>query len=67
MAKLCGEHAFYKHMAWMFSGSMLAQVIGLLAAPVLGRLYLPEDFGVYQLFLSLFSILAILGTAKCNS
>lgn len=64
MAKLCGENAFYKHMAWMFSGSMLAQVIGLLTAPVLSRLYLPEDFGVYQLFLSLFSILAILGTAK---
>lgn len=35
-----------------------------MSVPLLSRLYFPDNFGVYQLFLSVFNILAILGTAR---
>lgn len=40
----------------------LAQVLTVLAAPVLTRLYVPQDFGVYALFTSCLSIAGIVAT-----
>lgn len=41
------------------TGTTFAQAVGILAAPVLTRLYSPEDFGVYGIYIALIGALAI--------
>ncbi|WP_135610693.1 oligosaccharide flippase family protein [Methanococcoides sp. AM1] len=44
----------------LVSGSMIAQFFGILLFPIISRIYSPDDFGVFQLFLSISSIVAII-------
>lgn len=48
----------------LLSANVAAQAIGLLLYPILSRLYTPDDFGVYNLYLSIGSILILLSTAE---
>lgn len=43
--------SYWRDVAWQFSGSSLAQLVGIAGLPVLTRLYTPEDFAVQSLFL----------------
>lgn len=54
--------SFRSDVVRLVSGTALAQVIGLAAAPILTRLYTPEAFGVAAMFAS---ITAILGVLAC--
>ena len=45
-------------------GNGLAQMIVLLASPILTRLYSPEDFGLLGLYVSFLAILATLGSLQ---
>ncbi len=51
--------AFFTNVFKLVSGSVIAQIIGILLIPVITRLYSPGAFGIFQLFLSISSILAI--------
>ncbi|MBA4283879.1 MAG: hypothetical protein C0432_06275 [Candidatus Puniceispirillum sp.] len=42
-----------KNFIWLISGSIIAQVLNFLASPILTRIYSPEEFGEYMLFLSI--------------
>ena len=53
-----------RHVLTLLTGTGLAQLIALAAAPLLSRLYTPEDFGVFALYLSVVSLLAILATGR---
>ena len=55
---------FYKNVALIFSGNIVSHVIAILSLPVLTRIFTPDDFGVYQLFLSFCSVLAIMVTGQ---
>jgi O-antigen/teichoic acid export membrane protein len=46
----------------LFSGSALGKVLTVIAAPILARLFSPEDYGVLGLFTSFFSILVLAGS-----
>ena len=46
------------------SGTFLAQLLLVLSTPILSRLFDPDDFGMLALFLSIQSILVILGTCR---
>ncbi len=48
----------------LFSSSALAQGVSLLVAPVLSRLFTPEDFGLVALYLAILSVLSVFSTAK---
>lgn len=48
----------------LFTGSMMAQALSLVLAPILARLYSPEDFGLVALYLGILNILSVLSTAK---
>lgn len=50
--------------AVLLSGSVMAQALPLLAAPVLTRLYTPAEFGVFGLFTAAVAILGALGNLK---
>lgn len=43
----------------LVSGTTLAQLLGILAAPLLTRLYTPEDFGTLALFTSITNIVCV--------
>ncbi len=51
-------------MATLVSGTSFVQVIAILIYPVLSRIYTPEDFGLFGLYMSIVSISAIVATGK---
>jgi len=46
------------------SGTAIAQAIPVLIAPILSRLYTPDDFGVLALFMSIAAILSVIATGR---
>jgi O-antigen/teichoic acid export membrane protein len=50
---------FSKNVTTLMSGSIIGQIIPLLVAPILARLYSPEEFGMLALMLSLFHIIGV--------
>ena len=55
---------FARNVMILMSGNVIAQVISLLLALILTRLYSPEEFGVYALFFSVISILTVVATGR---
>lgn len=54
---------FSRNVLVILTGSVASQAIGILASPVLTRLYTPAEFGVNALFVS---ITALLGSVICG-
>lgn len=57
---------FFKYSGALLSSNVLAQIIGFVLYPVITRLYNPDIFGVFNLFLNIVGILVLLTTAKYN-
>ncbi|MCB0395755.1 MAG: oligosaccharide flippase family protein [Flavobacteriales bacterium] len=55
---------FTRHVATLAGGTAIAQAINLLMAPVLTRLYGPDAFGDFALFMSVVSAVAIVVTLR---
>lgn len=55
---------FYKDTAILTIGIVLAQVIPIVAYPILSRLYSPADFGILATLTSITSIITIIATLK---
>ncbi|MBN2862691.1 MAG: oligosaccharide flippase family protein [Bacteroidales bacterium] len=53
---------FLKNVLTLFSGSSLAQLVGLAFMPLLTRLFTPGEFGIFYLFLTIASILSLIIT-----
>jgi O-antigen/teichoic acid export membrane protein len=53
-----------KNITTLLGGTLLAQIIPLIASPLLSRIYSPEEFGEYSILLSIAIILSILFTFK---
>ncbi|SES77011.1 Membrane protein involved in the export of O-antigen and teichoic acid [Methanococcoides vulcani] len=51
--------SFINNVLKLVSGSLLAQMFGIMLYPVIARIYSPADFGVFQLFLSISTIVTI--------
>lgn len=58
------KKGFLGNFIILASGSGLAQIIAFLVSPILTRLYTPEEFGSYAVFLSLASILTVTVTLR---
>ena len=56
--------SFLRDSGTLLSGSLIAQGIAFLAYLVLGRLFTPDDFGLYNIFYSYIEVLIILSTCK---
>lgn len=48
----------------LFSGSLLSQMAWMLSMMILARVYIPESFATYQIFISTVNILSIFATAR---
>ena len=70
MKKFFSQIAFsssVRNVGKLLSANIIAQAIGLLIYPLLTRLYTPEDFGLFNLFLSIGGVLILLSTADYHN
>lgn len=58
------KRPFLRNIATLVSGNALAQLITLACAPILTRLYTPEDFGQLGVFLAVSAIAATIATLR---
>ena len=56
--------ALFRNVGKLLSANVLAQVIGILVYPVLTRIYRPEDFALFNLFVSIAGVLTLIATAE---
>jgi O-antigen/teichoic acid export membrane protein len=56
--------ALFSGILTLFSGTAAAQLVAILLQPFLRRLYSPEEFGAYAVYLSIVSILVTLSTLR---
>lgn len=57
--RLILKNDFFKNIFTLITGNSVAQLIGLLAIPLLTRLYSPEEFGEVALFIGIVNVIAI--------
>jgi O-antigen/teichoic acid export membrane protein len=58
------NNSFQNKVITLLSGSTIAQVIPIIIAPVLSRLYTPEEFGILGIFLATIQIIAPISTGR---
>jgi O-antigen/teichoic acid export membrane protein len=52
-------NTFVRGVGILAGGSALAQGLGVLVAPILTRLYTPEEFGVFAVYVSILSMISV--------
>lgn len=55
---------FLRNFRTLFTGTVIAQTIPLLAAPLLSRIYTPDDFSLNEVFMRVYSIFLILSSLR---
>lgn len=58
---------FGKNVLTLFSGSTISQILPFLVAPILTRMYSPEQFGEFGIFMSVVGIFSIISTFQYES
>lgn len=56
--------AIFKNMSFLATGTLIAQFIGFILAPIITRIYTPEDFGVLAIFTSILVLIVPLVTFR---
>lgn len=64
MRRLLLRSTYARNVLTLMTGTSLAQAIPIAISPILTRLYSPEDFGLFALYFSIASILAIVVTGR---
>jgi len=62
--KIKPKSEFSRNVLTLMTGTTIAQAIPIAISPILTRIYTPEDFGVFALYMSLASILSIIVTGR---
>ena len=62
--RLKPKSEFSRNVLTLMTGTTIAQAIPIAISPILTRLYTPEDFGVFALYMSIVSILSVIVTGK---
>jgi len=60
--RLLPKNAFIKNIGVLASGSSIAQILTISAAPLMTRLYSPDEFGLLAVYVSIMAILGVLST-----
>jgi len=55
---------FTKSVLTLMTSTTIAQFIPVIISPILTRLYKPEDFGLYALYMAIVSIISVLATLR---
>ncbi len=62
--KLKPKSDFSRNVITLMTGTTIAQSIPIATSPILTRIYTPEDFGVFALFIAITSILATIANGR---
>ncbi len=62
--KLKPKSEFSRNVLTLMTGTTIAQAIPIAISPILTRLYTPEDFGVFALYMSIISMVGVIVTGK---
>ena len=60
--KLKPKSDFSRNVLTLMTGTTIAQAIPIAISPILTRIYTPEDFGVFALYMSIVSIISVVAT-----
>lgn len=55
---------FTKNVLTLMTGTTIAQALPIAISPILTRIYTPEDFGVFALYMAIASIVSIIATGR---
>lgn len=55
---------FSRNLAVMFSGNGLALILPFLVAPLISRVFTPEDFAGYELFVKILTLIAVVSSLR---
>lgn len=64
MKRLLPKSEFVRSVLTLMTGTTIAQAIPIAIAPILTRLYTPEDFGVLALYMAVASMVSVVATAR---
>jgi O-antigen/teichoic acid export membrane protein len=56
--------SFGRNVLILMTGTTIAQAIPIAISPILTRIYTPEDFGIFALYMSIASIVAVIATGR---
>jgi O-antigen/teichoic acid export membrane protein len=62
--KLKPKSEVSRNILTLMTGTTIAQAIPIAISPILTRIYTPEDFGIFALYMSLLSIVAVIATGR---
>jgi len=62
--KLKPKSEFARNVLTLMTGTTIAQAIPIAISPILTRIYTPEDFGIFALYMSVASILSVIATGR---
>lgn len=62
--RLMPQGTFARNVITLMTGTSIAQAIPIAISPILTRLYTPEEFGVFALYMAVASIVAVLVTGR---
>jgi len=62
--RLKPKSEFSRNVLTLMTGTTIAQAIPIAISPILTRIYTPEDFGVFALYMSIASVLSVIATGR---
>lgn len=62
--RLTNNSEFGRNVLTLITGTTLAQAITLAVSPLLTRIYSPENFGIFALFLAVTSVMSVVATGR---
>ena len=63
-SKLKPKSEFSRNVLTLMTGTTIAQAIPIAISPILTRIYTPEDFGMFALYISVASIISVVATGR---
>jgi O-antigen/teichoic acid export membrane protein len=64
LKKLKPKSEFSRNVLTLMTGTTIAQAIPIAISPILTRIYTPEDFGMFALFMAIISIFSVIATGR---
>lgn len=64
LTKFKPKSEFSRNVLTLMTGTTIAQAIPIAISPILTRIYTPEDFGVFALYMAITSIIAVIATGR---
>lgn len=58
------SHPFLRDILTLMVGTMISQLIPIIISPLLTRIYRPEDFGLFALYVAVTQMIAVIATAR---